>query len=422
MNGDDLIPNLGWTSHQAFWSIDPVDGSDKNLGWGDTANQADSRPLKTVAEWVRRFQGATIGPTKPQIRILNDIDEDIWIGGINSPQGGQDAGSLDSFLSFIGVPTVLHSGTLTAVQAQSGNDRGYLEDTSIPVSWTASDLVSDTSKPRMICSTSTNRKAWLLKDLGSKRVQIDTPISVAFTVAAQIGSARSEFQVGEPYQVISIPKIAGLRVAPGLKFRTYNLHVHNANGTPQIVSAPQGGPMCVMSWLEGVTIVGNGSGIWKSVVAGSSSLSGGSTYFVASTLFAGTYNANNVFWVYHSSFASSGDNVIFGTRMRADHSAIWDNGENATSNWALWDCMIRAIIVNVSNVKLDTLVGAGNADYVIYSDWPQGVSLVCGTAFGANWTATGAAAKPIAIGALTYDYADLPANNFAEGWAIRGAP
>ncbi len=399
-----------------FWTIDPSGGDDENLGWGANAAQSDSRPLRTMAEVIRRLRGSEIS-SLTLIRLLGDINEDVWIGGINSPQGGQDVGVENAFIAIVGVPTVIHSGTLTAVQAQAGNNRGYLEDTSIPTSWAESGLVSGSSTPRLIQSTSTNRKAWVLKDLGSKRCQIDTPTLISWSVQQQIGAARSDFEAGESYEILTFPKIHGLRIAPGLRLRAYGVHVYAPLGG-QIISWAQGGPTFVLSWLENVTVIGNGCGLFKSGTAGTTSFSGASVYWVSSTAFGDDIGDHT--WLYHSTLTSSGLNVVYGTRLRADFSIIIENLEQATVNWAVWDCLIRAL--NLSNrtfARFDTLVGDGNADYVIYSDYPAGLSLGTSTNFLTAWTCLSDAAKPISMGPSgTFDYDELPAHSAELGWSM----
>ncbi len=188
-----------------FWAIDPVNGSDANIGWGASQAAADLVPIKTIAEWRRRVSGAVFN-SRVQIHALNDSSnlDDSRFYGFSVGASGE--------VVLYGTPTVLFAGTLTTYVGMSAaaNARWSVTDTAIPTSWTASGGVTTTSGSRWIRKAGGTTHAHLLKDLGSKTCQIGTPFSHTELPTGGTLVTAVDFANGDAYEVVKLTKWPGL--------------------------------------------------------------------------------------------------------------------------------------------------------------------------------------------------------------------
>ncbi len=175
---------------QATWFIDPVGGNDEASGID--AGHA----IKTCAERIRRVGVGGIVPQATTINYLNspsasdvEVMSKLLIG-------------VNSTLTLQGTRTVAATGTLTGFTAfnRAAQTKNSIQDTSIDFSTHVGRLCRITSGARL-------NVAWIItKDLGSHAAEISTP---GTTNPASFGSfARGTPQVGDPYEIVTIPKIA----------------------------------------------------------------------------------------------------------------------------------------------------------------------------------------------------------------------
>lgn len=178
---------------QDEWYINATTGSDDNDG------KTSATALASFREWSRRTGTATLlGPTT--VYIETDLDEPTTFAfrGSYLLQG----------LTVIGTRTVIGTGTFSGVQdyddSVSPGDDGQITDAALPVSWTDSGFVE-----KLIVLTSganPGALAWVVKDLGAKTART-TPFWNPGTFAF------IDPQVGEDYEVVTIPRLAnGLAV------------------------------------------------------------------------------------------------------------------------------------------------------------------------------------------------------------------
>lgn len=218
------IPHPFWAL-QTDWYIDPAQtnaqpGNDENTGLLTTA------PLKSIAEWRRRISGVQFDqPIKIHPLSSSTVIDDGNLTGFTTV-------GLTGQVFIIGTSTVLFTGSITSYQAYSGNTRGSVTDTAIPVSWTASNGISDAATgSRWIRKTGTDKRAHLVKDMGSKTVMIGIPATVSETATTFPSQAITDFQVGDSYEVISLLKWPELRPGADTRIRYQCIDVSGPSNT-----------------------------------------------------------------------------------------------------------------------------------------------------------------------------------------------
>lgn len=288
------IPNPTHYARQ-FWALDPQNVSgvadDENEGWGATVEEALTRPIRNPIELVNRLEGAQYPDDGflPQINLMSDSPP-ICFKNI-SAQGSSEVNTGGAFLSIVGTPTLIHSGTLTSgTAAPSGNGDPTLcntpqivVDSALPTSWTASGLISDGSRARFI----NQGNVWArltFETAVPKTAHTSLPIeTVAGAVQPQIGQNPNHFTTGA-YNVYSFPKIAGVSCSGGITVRLYTVEIED--GDSGFLGPFTGGLYTILCSTIKVTAIGF---LWRAYMT---ERWGGTLYNV------------NFFWVYGSTLSN----------------------------------------------------------------------------------------------------------------------
>lgn len=149
-------PHARWQK-QLEWYIDPASGNDEAEG-------SISAPIKTWAEFIRRHGDVLIGNatvwTVVYVYIIGPVfTEDLRI---TFDMSNNEA------LRFVGEREILYSGTIDTIQEWNSatHEEVQITDTSLPVSWTDSNLVGH--QILMTSGTGVDGASWVVSDLGSK--------------------------------------------------------------------------------------------------------------------------------------------------------------------------------------------------------------------------------------------------------------
>jgi hypothetical protein len=211
-------PGTAW-AWRATWYIDFAGGSDEALG--DVA-----APLKTHAELVRRI-GQHIGEGVSAITI-NFVGN--YTGNLDW-SGTQSTGNPS--ISYVGVRTVVYSGSVTAVTPYNpaASQAGHITDAAIPASWTASGLVG---KAILLTSGAhSGYVGWIEKDLGGT-----LPKTANYHVPISSGGSTGEPAMGDTFDIITQTVITGYFLAFGrCNFYLYDLDIRGAGGWANCFSA-----------------------------------------------------------------------------------------------------------------------------------------------------------------------------------------
>jgi hypothetical protein len=157
-----------WDEGNGLWV--PVDGSNRVAGdWfinattgdDDAAGTSSATALRTFAEWTRRVGTKTV-PGLPILNIETSLAEDSYEFDLDLEVG----------LTVRGANTVIYSGTVSASQEwdSATSTQGEIEDSGLPVSWTASGLVL--KKIVVTSGAATGAVAWVCADLGAKTARV----------------------------------------------------------------------------------------------------------------------------------------------------------------------------------------------------------------------------------------------------------
>lgn len=199
---------------QTLWFIDPA-GTNSPAGNDEGDGLSAAAPIKSIAEWRRRVSGAQY-TTSVAIKALSgsSVTDDGLLYGITTD-------NLASSVTIFGTPTVLFSGTVSSYQAYAGNTRGSFADPSLAAaSWTLAGGISTTSGSRFVrkAGSGSRHYAPLLKDLGSKTVQMGLVVDWDETNTTTLNFTATDFVNGDAYEVVSMPTWPAL-VADGANVR-----------------------------------------------------------------------------------------------------------------------------------------------------------------------------------------------------------
>ncbi len=385
------VPNLAWQA-QTTWSIDEsnVSGiaSDENTGIDDT------HPLLNVDEFIRRVRNGGI-TANTFVRWMSDTTHSaINIGEIYP--GQFPTGGVAPTLVFLGLPTVLRSGTLTGATDAPWT----VTDSTLPTSWTSSGLVSTSSGVRIIRKTDGTKHAVIGYENSAKTAQT-SPTTNASATYNVFTHALVSFAPGDAYEVISVPKFP--RIGMGqleVSFNgVYMIYLDGAGVSGGFSQVRLGG-------FRNFAVINNNINSGGTICYGVGFLAGASmsgtaiqNAFDGCILLGGIFQASNwggdlngmtnviakggSFQVTHSSFARIGNLYVFD------------------------DTIAPAIQLNNNSIaSLDLLAGSGNTG-VILDVRDSGCSVNSRSGVGA-FSATTSAAHPITIVGASKDYADLP--------------
>ncbi len=394
-----------WT--QTRWSVDEQNvtglASDNNLGCGSSS---DTVPLLTMAELYRRIDGATLTAIVT-VRILSDVtsDESGETYGFRTPS------NTGVFLAFVGVPTVLRSGTLTAAAAASGNTPGMVEDTSIPASWAASGYVSSSAGGRMIRTGPNGKHGWIIKDIGSSRARVNYSTNTTETPSAALpGLTITPFVAGDPYEICSLPKFTHMRIGGGA-VRYYLLDFAGSASQPVNVVARGDRGFYAVLCFNRIAVDNKGRGLSRYIqcgfagnVATGGSAGGGTDgvqYFQCA--FVGT-GAKVLTFANSRGQMDGSFNTFQGFVVQLYNSSIARSGD-----YQFFDCTAPLLSLDaLSTIELEGLRGADNTNLIV--NMPNGGNkiVIHAASTAAAITAATTHPTPFVIGPNSKTLADLP--------------
>lgn len=186
-----LIPDPSWPL-QGTWKIDPVNGSNEALGGTAT-------PLKTRSEFFRRMKDATL-TQHTNVTIASSLNAgDTYVATIHTSLSVDFLS--DFVLNWVGVPTVLFTGTITAYTARNGatfQPTLMTVDAAGFVSWTASGLLDKVIE--WTDGAGAIVRGVVAKDMGAKQAWISPPLN-------QNNNQTAVFAVGQTINVYDLPSI-----------------------------------------------------------------------------------------------------------------------------------------------------------------------------------------------------------------------
>lgn len=391
------IPSRKWQT-QATWSVDESNvtglASDENTGADDT------HPLLTLEELLRRL-GRWSATSSVTVRWLSDTTRStVNLNGISA--GGLPAGGTAPSIFFLGVPTVLRSGTLTGATDAPWT----VADSSLPTSWSASGLLSTSSGVRMIRKTDGTKHAILGYELVAKTARCSPTTGYSNAASATVGTSAASFTNGDAYEVISLPKFPRIACPPlSAGFNgAYFIYLDAAGFTGGRAQLRLGGfrnfaPISGDIASGSVSVFG---GAW--IAGGSFSTTGSSSFdrciVLGSTLQMGPWPGDN----------NGFSNVIAQAgQIRMSHASFGRLG-----TLYAYDCSVTALqIDNLATCTLDAMHGSGNTGLIV-DIRDSGCSINSASASTA-FDATTSLAKPISLVGTTYNYADIPIVNANKG-------
>ncbi len=173
---------------QTSWGINPSTGNDENLG-------TTGSPLKTRTELARRLDGGRL--TAP---MTVTITASLNAGDVREPQVDSD---LTNFISWVGVPRLLFSGTITALTNRNGatSQPTLMTIASIASSWTLGNGVD--SFLNMLVEWDDGGSNFITsrvcRDMGSKQAWLSPPINQ--------GNLEATFTNGNTVKIYDVPSL-----------------------------------------------------------------------------------------------------------------------------------------------------------------------------------------------------------------------
>lgn len=186
--GGSVGPNQGLGSQLAWYIVPtataafPVRGNDGNDG------KTPATALRTRSEFYRRMAGVTL-TVSPTVTIASSLlPGDVLLSTIYIAQGLQ--------LVFLGVPTVLFSGVVTAVQPNVPSTNTPYLVTAPPGTGTITGHAQ-----KILENDAGTKRAVIVADGGANQVHCSPPINAA--------SLPVDFVVGDTVVVYDLPSIGG---------------------------------------------------------------------------------------------------------------------------------------------------------------------------------------------------------------------
>lgn len=184
---------------QSTWYIDPVAGDDRRSGLTADAS------IRTHEEMRARIGQKFINQATT-VHLLGNFDSSnpvrVWFN--LGPSGS---------LLYVGTRTVVYTGSITAVTARdrANNIPWAIEDTAIPVSWTASGLINTASgtglRLRVTSGTRAGAVTWPTLDLTAKTARISA-LKADTAAPAPLPSPT----IGDPFVIETLSSIADFSV------------------------------------------------------------------------------------------------------------------------------------------------------------------------------------------------------------------
>jgi hypothetical protein len=379
---------------QTVWYMDPA-GTNATPGDDEADGLSSSSPLKSMAEWRRRIQGAAFTGNGPVIHALSgsSVADDGMFCGFTTP-------GLTTYVRLLGTPvTTGLSGTVSSYVAYSGNTRGQFTDSSVPASWTASGAISSSTGSRFVRKTGTGVRHYapLLKDLGSKTVQFGIVVDWDETDAVTTRQTETNFANGDTYEVVSLPTWPSVQTLGGnVIVQCFDLL---GLATPQFAqSISDAGQLRyrLCGFHQNQSFVSNNAiVIYSSVFCATPPAGLGATgagiLLINSAVTNGLVQFNYGAW----DWGVNAPNVIVNSEFR-----LWHGFTAASLGGGLrcFDCVAPLVSVrHRSTIKLTgTIVGSGNSGSFVQAD--------SGSIFygAANITATTSKAFPWSVNLVDY--------------------
>jgi hypothetical protein len=390
-----LIPSVKWRT-QTTWSIDESNYS----GRADDENTGidDAHPLLNVDEFLRRMSRIDGGSCT--VRWMSDTTHAHVNLAPISP-GSTPSSTPNGFplITFVGVPIVLRTGTLTG----AADAPWTVSDSTLSTSWAASGLISTSAGTRLIRKTDLTKHAFIAYENSAKTAQTSPTngYSEAYSITG-FGTQAASFANGDAYEVLSLPSFPEV--------------------TPPHYTAGWGATIFLLLDMNGVTggyahmrhcgFRAAGSSLNTALESGVHQLYGG--IFTGGAFLAGSYASNVVSRTLFMGGLST--MVSYNGDMNGKTNAIAKTGTFSIAHGSFprlgtmyaFDCTATPVIqiTNNSSVTIDALHGASNTGVLVDVRDP-GCS-VNSQSTSALFDATTSAAHPITIAAVTKDYADLP--------------
>lgn len=181
VNGQAVRQSL---ASQAAWFIDPIKGRDSASG------TTLARAIQTRTEFARRMFGVTLTQD-----VTVTVTSSLLAGDDRQPFVLSDP-ALGFSVNYVGVPTLLFTGTITAYTNRNGatSQRALMTIAGLPVSWTASGLVK-----KVIEKTDASVIGVVIADLTAKQAWISPPLSS--------GNLTTNFVNGDVVNVYEMPNM-----------------------------------------------------------------------------------------------------------------------------------------------------------------------------------------------------------------------
>ncbi len=391
-----LIPSVKWRA-QTTWSIDESNVTGRADDEGTGAD--DSHPLASIDEFVRRI-GDSGMRSSIVVRWLSDTTHQTVNLEAIRPSSLAIGASLPT-LTFLGVPTVVRTGTLTGA-ADGAATAWTVSDSSLPVSWAASVGMSSAAGSRLIRKTDKTRHAFLAYESVAKTAATSPTAAYSATNMDPVfGGGTGSFANGDAYEVIRLPSFPDVTFSPSAAdfngvVCIYLDFTGGVRGTAQVRLSGYRNYAGMWNMFAG----GGTSNLGVIVTTGGSISGNNQNNAFDRSIFLGAFQFNN----WNGDMNTYVNVVAKGGRLTVLHGCA---GRLGTVN--IYDCTGTAIqISNVSAVTVDGLHGSGNLGLIVdVRDSGCSVNSTTTTPLTA-FDATTSVAKPISVVGTTYDYANIP--------------
>lgn len=400
-----FIPNPKWRI-QATWSIDESNAT--GLASDENTCADDAHPCLTIDEFVRRMQKQPVTGTIV-VRWLSDTTH-VQVNLSAMAPGHTPLPLPEGYpaIVFMGVPTVLRTGTLTGATTAPWT----VSDSTLTTSWAASGLLSSSSGTRMIRKTDKTKHAFLAYENVAKTAQ--TSPANGFTedpVWFPAGTPSATFSAGDAYEVLSLPKFP--RVTPPDYSASYGASVFVMLDMDGILGDQVEVRNCGFRQLIPDLNGSTRSGVLQ--VHGAIFVQG----FIVSAAFASNTMDRALMMGQVTLATYNGDlNGAVNVIAKDGRVFIVHASHPRLGTFYVYDTTFNPVIQvsNNSDVSIDALHGSGNSGVLVdVRDSGCSVNSVTTTPLTA-FDATTSAAHPISVVGTQYDYANLPVS-FAGGAA-----
>jgi hypothetical protein len=190
-----IISDPSWWSATA-WKISPSTGNDENVG--DSGS-----PIKTRSEFYRRMKGATLANDVAVAIDASLVAGDTYLSTIFIPSPFS--------LTFVGTPSIVASGTVSAVVVNNGPSNITYKLTITPISGVIAGHAQ-----AIIEKSDGSKRSVVIEDLSANQIHISPPIS------GQPYSA-VDFVVNDVVNIYGLPSLGAAQPNPNVGTTLYRL-------------------------------------------------------------------------------------------------------------------------------------------------------------------------------------------------------